>query len=64
MHQYIIQGLSVLMIASLHGSVDIVRILIEAKAQVNTQWKVYYSHCQKTHYMYIQHTHSVILLYM
>ena len=38
------------MTASFEGHVDIVRILIEAKAQINTQNKVCCSYHQKTHY--------------
>ena len=37
------------MAASIHGYVDIVRMLIEAKAQVNTQKEVCCSYHQKTH---------------
>ena len=35
--------------ASIHGAVDIVKMLIEAKAQVNTQEEVCCSYHQKTH---------------
>ena len=35
--------------ASFEGHVDIVRILIEAKAQINTQNEVCCSYHQKTH---------------
>ena len=38
------------MAASIHGHIDIVRMLIEAKAQVNTQEEVCCSYHQKTHY--------------
>ena len=40
-------GVTPLMAASFHGHVDIVRMLIEAKAQVNTQYKVSCSSHQK-----------------
>ena len=38
------------MIASFHGHVDIVKMLIEAKAQINTQDEVYCSYHLNTYY--------------
>ena len=50
------------MTASFEGHVDIVRILIEAKAQINTQGEVCCSYHQKTHYTTHHHTqcHGII----
>ena len=44
--------------ASFVGLVDIVRILIDAKAQINIQDKVFCSYHQKTHNTTHHHTHS------
>ena len=49
-------GWTPLMKASFHGHVDIVRILIEAKAQINTQKEVCCSYHQKTHHTTHHHT--------
>ena len=49
-------GWTPLMAASLGGHVDIVRILIEAKAQINTQREVCCSYHQKIHYTTHHHT--------
>ena len=50
------------MTASFEGHVDIVRILIEAKAQINAQEEVCCSYHQKTHYTTHHHTqcHGII----
>ena len=47
------------MVASCNGHTDIVQILIEAKAEINTQKEVCYSYHQKTHCTTHDHTHSV-----
>ena len=52
-------GWTPLMTASFNGHVDIVRILIDAKAQINTQEEVCYSHNQKTLYNTSSYTVSL-----
>ena len=52
------------MAASFHGHVDIVRMLIEAKAQVNTQEEVCCSYHQKTHCTTIYPTHYLHIRYL
>ena len=49
-------GWTALMEASFKGYVDIVKMLIEAKAEINTQKKVSFSYHQKTHYTAYRHT--------
>ena len=49
------------MVASFGGHTDIIQILIEAKAEINTQDEVYCSYHQKTHCTTHHHTHSVAL---
>ena len=49
------------MTASFEGHTDIVQILIEAKAGINTQEEVCCSYHQKTHCTTHHHTHSVVV---
>ena len=52
------------MIASFHGHVDIIRMLIDANAQVNTQKEVCCSYHQKTHCTHNYPTHYLHMKYL
>ena len=58
---FVRNGLTGLVTASFQGHVDIVRILIEAKAQIHTQQEVatLYIYHQNTHYMHNYHNTKI-----